>query len=473
MLSRHKSSEKPLALWYNRIIALIALLNLGLVLFNMSYIPLRDVYLQFIPGLTRLYDPIKGIRPHPSTEFYLNRVNSLEARLRVAGLESPETGELLGDLRRISQQIVANNPFEGAGKSGYLTQINQTINQRVGASPGESGYAQFWSEEYLSQVDWQTELEFFNAELRPLISANYYRELRPYGRFVDRFWIIDLPFMLILGVDFLGRTYLLSRRRPDLNWLEAILRRWHDLFFFLPFWRWLRILPVTLRLYRAELLDLRPVINQINHDFAVGFAQELIEIIGVQVIEQMQASVKRGEVTRWLLEPSSRRPYVQVNNTNEIQAIANRLLNVSVYDVLPQIQPDVEALLHHSLNQTLNQLPAYQQLQHLPGVSRLPQQLTERLAKDLSQAVYGNLVSTLEDPVGAELSARLGKNFRSALGDELQKTHNLQQIQDWLVDLLEEIKLNYVKQVAEGDIEAAVERTEQLRRKSQEELPRG
>jgi hypothetical protein len=332
------------------------------------------------------------------------------------------------------------------------------------------GYARFWSQEYLSQVDWQTELEFFDTELRPLIAANYYRELQPYGRFVDRFWIIDLPFMIILGIDFLGRTYLISRRRPDLNWIEAILRRWHDLFFFLPFWRWLRVIPVTLRLYRAGLLNLRPIIAQVNHDFAIGFAQELIEIIGVQVIEQMQTSVKQGDVTRWLLEPSSRRPYVQVNNTNEIQAIASRVINVSIYDVLPQIQPDVEALIHHSLNQTLNNLPAYQQLQRLPGVNRIPLQLTERLAKDLSQAVYGNLVNAVEDPVGKELSAQLTQNFRSTLGDELQKSHNVQQIQDWLVDLLEEIKINYIKQIEEGDIEAAVERTERLRRLNAEDV---
>jgi hypothetical protein len=470
---RPKPTEPSFNRWYNRIIALIALLNLGLVFFDISYIPLRDVYLQFIPELTRLYDPVKGIRPHPSTEYYLNRVDNLEARIRVAGLDAPETEELLTDLRRISQRIVANNPFEAAGKSGYLTQINQTINQRVGATPAESGYALFWNREHLDQVGWQNELEFFNTELRPLFAANYYRELESFGRFVDRFWIIDLPFIIILGLDFLGRTYLISRRRPDLNWIEAILRRWHDLFFFIPFWRWLRILPVTLRLYRSELLNLRPIIAQINHDFAVGFAQELIEIIGVQVIEQMQSSVRRGDVTRWILEPDSRRPYVQVNNTNEIQAITNRLINVSVYDVLPQVQPDVEALIHHTLNQTLNQLPAYQQLQRLPGVNRLPLQLTERLARDLSQAIYGNLVGTLEDPVRAELSAQLGKNFQTALRDEFQKTHNLQQLQDWLVDLLEEIKLNYVKQIAEGDIEAAVERTERLHRMSQQELPGG
>ena len=453
-------------LWYHRLIALIALLNFGLVCFDLSYVPLRDIYLQHVPALTRQYDPIKGIEPHPVTRYYLNQVDKLQTEIEQSGLQSQPTEAALSELRRTSQYIVVNNPFEVAGESRFLAKIAQEMNQRMGTAIGDNGFDQFWSAEYLSQAGWQQELEFFNTEFRPLIAANYYRDIDRYGRFVDRFWLIDLPFMVILGLDFLGRTYVISRRRPDLNWLEAILRRWHDLFFFIPFWRWLRILPVTLRLYRAKLLNLRPVVAQINHDFAIGFAQELIEVVGVQVIEQMQASVRDGDVTRWLFHPETRRPYVPVNNVNEIEAIANRLLNVSVYDVLPQIQPDVEALVQHRINQGLNQIPAYQQLQRLPGFNGLQTQLTERLSRDVLQAIYGNLVNTMEDPVAAELSTRLGEHFRNVLRNELQKTENVQQLQSWVIDLLEEIKLNYVKRVAEGNIEAAVERVEQLHRLS-------
>ncbi len=46
---------------------------------------------------------------------------------------------------------------------------------------------------------------------------------------------------------------------------------------------------------------------------------------------------------------------------------------------------------------------------------------------------------------------------------QLQKTHNLQEIQSWLVDMLEEVKINYVKKIAEGGMEKVVEEAENLR----------
>jgi hypothetical protein len=49
-----------------------------------------------------------------------------------------------------------------------------------------------------------------------------------------------------------------------------------------------------------------------------------------------------------------------------------------------------------------------------------------------------------DDPIIAQLSDRLLTNFRDALKLELQKKHNLQDMVTWLVDLLEEIKINYV-----------------------------
>lgn len=47
--------------WFERLIAILAALNLVLVFFDLSYIALRDFYLETVPGLTRLYDPVKGI----------------------------------------------------------------------------------------------------------------------------------------------------------------------------------------------------------------------------------------------------------------------------------------------------------------------------------------------------------------------------------------------------------------------------
>ncbi|NDJ23483.1 hypothetical protein GS682_17940 [Nostoc sp. B(2019)] len=450
--------------WLERLIAILALLNLCLVFFDLTYISLRDFYLQVLPSLTQLYDPVKGIQPHPETQNYLNKVTELEAQVLQTGLSSPPVESLLDDLRLLSNRMIEDNPFDEANKSGTLAKIKHEVRLRTNELSGRDAFSRFWSQAYLSQQSWQSEINFFNSQIRPLIQSNYYRDSGKFGNFVNNFWVIDLPFVIIFTLDFLARTFIISRRNPDLNWLEAMLRRWYDIFLLLSFWRWLRVIPVTIRLYQADLLNLEPLRSQLNHDFAVSFAEEITEIVGIQVIDQMQDAVRKGELARWLFHPETRKPYVQVNETNEVKAIATRLVNVGVYDVLPQVQPDIEALMHHSITSTLKESPVYQQIQNIPGLNHLPNQLTEKLARDLSQLAYNNLIKGLSDPVGAKLTSRLITNFRDVLEEELQKKHNIQEFQSLLIDMLEEIKINYVKGIADSGVETILEEANQIRK---------
>ncbi len=447
-----------------RLIAILALINLGLVLFDISYLYTRDFYLQVIPSLTQLYDPVKGIKPHPSTENYLQQVENLESQVVAFGLKSPEVENQLAELSRLSTQIIEDNPFAVADKSSTLEKIQEEMRQRTGITSARDAFAKFWHPDYLQQAGWREEIEFWNSEIRPLIQANYYRDINIYGKFIDYFWLMDLPFVLIFALNFLSRTFQTSRRNPHLNWLEAMLRRWYDVFLLIPFARWLRVIPVTIRLYQSKLLNLDPFKAQINRDFAVGFAQEITEMVGIQVIDQMQKSIKKGDVSRWLFHPESRRPYVQINNQSELQVITSRLVKVSIYDVLPKIQPDIADLIHHTIQSTINESPVIRQLQQIPGLNQLPNQLVEQLAANLTKSAYATLLKALEDPVGAEVTGRLIKNFREALEVELQKRHNLQELEQLFVDMLEEIKINYVKNIAEEGIERTVEEVENLQR---------
>ncbi len=432
--------------------------------FDISYLYARDFYLQAIPSLTQLYDPIKGIKPHPSTRNYLQQVENLEAQVVASGLKSPEVENQLAQLSRLSTQIIEDNPFAVADKSSSLEKIQEEMRQRTGMNSARDALTEFWNPDYLEKAGWREEIGFWNSEILPLIQANYYRDINKYGKFIDYFWLIDLPFVLIFALNFLSRTFQTSRRNPQLNWLEAMLRRWYDIFLLLPFARWLRVFPVTVRLYQAELLNLDPFKAQINRDFAVGFAQEITEMVGIQVIEQMQNSIQKGDVARWLFQPESRRPYVQINNQSELQVITARLVKVSIYDVLPQIKPDITALIQHTIQSTLYETPVIGQLQQFPGLNKLPHQLVEQLAANLTKSAYATLVKALEDPVGGEVTTRLLKNFREALENELQKRHNLQELEQLFVDMLEEIKINYVKNIAEGGIEKTVEEVENIQR---------
>lgn len=92
-------------------------------------------------------------------------------------------------------------------------------------------------------------------------------------------------------LEYLLRTFYISHRNPNLNWLEAMLRRWYNLFLLLPFWRWLRVIPVTIRLYQAHLLNLEPIRAQLNHDFAVSFAGEITEMVGILLVPKFSQCV--------------------------------------------------------------------------------------------------------------------------------------------------------------------------------------
>jgi hypothetical protein len=70
----------------------------------------------------------------------------------------------------------------------------------------------------------------------------------------------------------------------------------------------------------------------------------------------------------------------------------------------------------------------------------------------------------LEDPVIIEKLSDLIQNFSTALEIEIKKQHNLKEIKSLLVDLLEEVKINYVKDIAQGGVEKSWEEANQLRR---------
>ena len=455
--------SKQRNLLFERLMAIAATVNLGLILFDLSYVPWRDFYLRKLPQIIQLYDPIKGIEPYRDTKNYLEIVKALEEQVRQTGLESPQVNSRLEEIRRLSNEMIDTNPFAGVNKSGTLEKIKNRMRDRIGNESAKQSFATFWSQQYISQNGWDQQINFFNQRIRPLIASNYYRQIGENGEFVDKFWLIDLPFVILFGVELLGRTFLIKRQHPGFSWSEAVLWRWYDLFLLLPFWRWLRIIPVLIRLDQVRLLNLHPVRKQINQGIVANFAEELTEIVVVRVINQVQGSIKRGELTSWLSQQENLRPYIDINNVNEVEAIAGLLVKTIVYQVLPEIQPAIVAILRHNIETVFHQVPVYHNLQNLPGVGQAQTQLSEQLATQITTNLYKTLVSAVEDPVGAKLTSQLVQSFSDALGSEIKKKQVLSEIQSLLFDFLEEIKLNYVQRLSQEDIDQIIEQTRQLR----------
>jgi hypothetical protein len=483
-------------LWFERVMAILALVNLLLVLFDLSYVPLRDFWLQGkikvlgfslgpiqvpaftlkipLPPIAKWYDPIKGIEPYRDTQQYLQRVNALERQIRETGqqgVRSPQVEAILQDLRRRSVEIVDTNPFQLANKTGTLEKIKNQMREHVFNSRDASAkdsFRQFWSQDYLATKDLEQELGFFDDEIRPLFEINYYRPIGENGEFVNRFGLIDFPFFVLFALEFLARTWMISRRRTGVSWLDAMLWRWYDIFLLIPIFRWLRIIPVTIRLSQAELIDLDRIQRQASQGFVATIAEDLTEVVVIRVINQFQTSIRGGDIARWLSKREVR-PYIDLNNTDEVAALTTLIMQLAVYQILPKIRPDIEALLQHHLEKALNQSPAYQGLQKVPGMEQLQHELTGRLVKEISQALYDALNSAMEpDPVGDELFRRLIEHLSEALGSEIQAKQTLQKIQSLLTDLLEEIKINYVERLSEEDLEAVLEQTRAIRQVAQQ-----
>jgi hypothetical protein len=505
-----KPSRRP-NLWYERIMAIVAAANLGLVLFDLSYVPWRNFWLQGnvpipltgssiqvpIPQIncpdrsvlanqaprtvrlsivTCLYDPVKGIEPNRDTQRYLLTVSQLQQQIAQQGvgpgLESPQGQALLQSLRSQSLEMVDTNPFSGVGKSGTLEKIKNRMRQHIDGSKSSrfssrEAFAQFWSAAYLAP-QWQQEIAWFNTEITPLVATNYYRSIGETGDPTDNFWLLDAPFVTLFGLEFLARTFYISRRRSGLSWLDAILLRWYDALLFFPFglvfrgWAWLRVVGVAIRSHQAKLINLEPLRDHATHLLISSVAGEITEVVVVQVVDQVQGAIRRGDIMRQLLQMTSQ-PQIKVNDVDEVGAIATLLVKLTVFEVLPKVQPELVLLLTHNVEAVLARSPAYQSLRNLPGISELPAQLTQTLVNEVVQASQKTLTEVLDDAIGADLTGKLVQRFSETFLAELKQQNVTQEIQSLLTDLLEELKLNYVRRSGDVSTAAVLEQSRQLR----------
>lgn len=454
---------KTTALWFERIVALLAVCNLILVLFDLSYIPFRDFYFRHFKNFTERYGELfKGIRPERTTENYLEAVEKLKAQVAQTGLSSIQAQTWLEDLRQRSSAMIDENPFEIANKSGTLERIKNLMGDRIKETrdlevdSAKAAFNLFWSQDYL-EAGWSEEINFFDDRVKFLMETNYSRGIGEDGRPQDDFWRIDIGFTIFFALELLARTFYISRRYKNYTWLDAILLRWYDLLLLLPFWRWLRVIPVTIRLNQSRLVNLIPLRNRINRIFITNFAVELTEVVLLRIIDQIQNLIRDGDVAKWLLTTGAGNRYIDVNNINEIQAISSRLTSLVLYQVLPQVKPEIDALLHHSVSEAFDQAPGYQGFRQLPGIGSLPDQIAQQVVSLTSQNLYQVLTGILEDEEGAALTQKLidkvGETFRT----EIQQNQTIEDIQLWMVALLEEIKLNYVRQLSIEDIDRLME----------------
>ena len=471
--------------------ALIAIVNFCLVIFDLTYVPLRnfwfsgqirvgnvrsayittegiklDIIPENISAIITKYDDVKGIVPNKDTEEYLATVERLKAELANNNndVNSAIATDILGDLRRLSIEMVQTDPFAEANQTGNLERIKNRMREHIPnhQNSAKQAFWQFWTPIYL-QGRVEEQLAFFDKEIEPLIDSNYYRHIGENGNFINNFGFIDFPFGALFALEFLGRSWFISRRHAGISWLDAMLWRWYDILFLVPFWRWLRIIPLTIRLNQAQIINLYAIQKQASQGLVAGIAEDVTEVVIIRLINQMQTSIRQGDISR-ILSQHNNNPYIDLNNTNETAEIIRILAKTIADRVLPAIQPEAETLLEYSVNKALQQSPAYRGIKLLPGGDRTISTLSHQLVSQTYSAFASALQAILEeDEQFDRLVDSLLTNINKSVSSELQAQQSLNKIEILLIDLLEEVKVNYVERLSDEDIEEILEQTRSLR----------
>ncbi|NET25437.1 hypothetical protein [Okeania sp. SIO1I7] len=452
---------------------------------------IRPLILLYEPKLQ--YDLIKGIEPFRDSQNYLIAVNELKILLEKKGMEGEEIEPLLKELRGYSTELIDTDyDFQIVNQIVVLTQIKYRIKQHIYSQIPDSNvnltptlqilqslnllqylapeilladksskiaFNTFWSSQYLKRYQWEEELDFFSENIQFLMHSFYFRDLGKDGEFVDRFWLVDLPWMIIFWIEFIGRTLLISYR-SNLSLWGAVKKRWYDIFLLQPWLPSLRIITVFIRLQKVKLPDMKQFYTNIRFQLIGSFAQEIIQVVVGGSINQLQNNISKGSLKKAIFESKNKSDKVGLdkNNHGNIQEIINNILEVTACRVLPEIYPDIEDFLRYQVEKSMQQLSIYRRLQKIPFLRRLPDKIANNLVIQISSTIATSpqkAYQTQPDAVSIKLRQQLVRQFTTKFLSELQDKQTFEEIEILMIDWLEEIKNSYVKPSNQTNLQPA------------------
>lgn len=260
------------------------------------------------------------------------------------------------------------------------------------------------------------------------------RRRGPDGEPVDRFWRVDLPFLLVFAVELFARWAAAVKRRSFARWWVYPLVHWYDVLGILPLqqfrvFRLFRLVSIYVRLRRSEVVP-------VGDDFvsrgvawiADAVSEEVTDQVALRVLDLAQREVEAGAlsaVTRRALLP--RRAEVR-------EQIVARLAEV-LSD--PELHERLGSFLRVNLDRAVASSPA---LRRVP----LPDSVLTPLVRTVGEVVYDAIVETLT----ASLASEEGREALDAVVDEVMEAFTEtvgrgeieRLVEATVVDLLQEMK---------------------------------
>lgn len=476
---RSSAGSNSLGHRWDQFVALWATLNLLWVCFDITYVPLRTFWLQrnlyplpsaplvlrlgFLPDITPYYDPVKGIEAHRETKAYLDAFDQMDRALLAGGAA--------GDLRRrqvvLTEQMIDDNPFLASGGSGTLEKIKNRLRERADQDSAKQSAGQLLGDDWLPSRPWSEERLFWQQQVLPLVATNYWRSIDENGRPTDNFWRFDLVlFQSVFLADILLRAARLRRRLPGLSWGEALLRRWTDLPLLMPFWRLLRLVPVVERLQTSGLVNMEPLRAVVSRAVVALLAVELFEVLALQLMDGAQGLIRSPQWPERIRRLRSHQT-VSINDERELVELMRIWGPLLLSDVGPRLAPQLQAVLAHALQQTLQSMVVPPGLRQLQLLMQVEQQLTQQLASGLVESMM-----ELSRGAGSRLQRRDNRQidllrdcvdrFWDELAQALERGPVLERSQQLVCALLEELKLTYLAQINRTGIDALIRELDQL-----------
>lgn len=473
----------PLWRSWDRFIALWATLNLVLVGFDLSYVPLRTFWLQrnlyplpsvplvlpltVLPDVTPLYDPVKGIEPHRETRAFVTSFDQLDRALAESGRDPRRRAELRRRQVDLMVQMIDTNPFLASGATGTLEKIKNRLRQRADLDSAKASAERLLGDDWLNRHGWSQERQFWRRDILPLMATNYWRSIDENGRPTDHFWRIDLLlFQWVFLVDILLRLVRLRRRLPGLSWREACLRRWTDLPLLLPFWRPLRLVSVIERLQSSGLVNFEPLRAVLSRGVVALLAVELFEVLALQLVDGLQQLIRSPQ---WPNRIRGLRSHQSVPATQEWEVV--ELLRIwgplMLAQVAPRLRPELRTIVAQALEQSFRTTVLPPALRSLQPLLQMEQELSRQLASGVVDNLLGLSRSTGErleqaDDRQVQQLQILIDRFWDELATALESGQGLVRSQLLICSLLENLKVTYLAQINRAGIEQLMQELDVL-----------
>jgi hypothetical protein len=419
----------------------LAFVNLGLIVFDLSYLWLRPLYFRHMPTLTRIYDPVKGIGPHPLTDSYLDAAQTLDDLVR-AGAPPADLEMPLAELRQLSRWLIDENPFERSGQTRSLIRlavgVGNYLQQESGGSldgveSPEQAFDYFWSlqpePEHLP-----LRLAYFNRDLQPLLAVNYYRSYDLDGDLTDNFLLLDLPFLTIFALEFGVRWLLAARRSTYGKWFLFPIFNWYDVLGLVPVkqlrvFRLFRIASIYVRLHRSELTSVGDdIISRTGRYFANIISEEISDMVALRILNETQEEIRDGthqRIIRTVAE--AHRDALATQLAGQVSALMNS----------EPVREQALSFLETNLEQAVESAEA---LRRLP----LPDVVLRPLVATVGQAVFNafadTLAATLASEEGQAAVAGMIADAVDGLVDEITEGEMEEVVREISLDAIKHIK---------------------------------